>query len=498
MSRPFEGVQHIVLNGGHWEVACHLVLDFGPGAYPLHFLQGLQREYLWPTAAHEHARKPQLQISLGFSRRGLGHAHVPGYVLACFALKSPAFTAGAALRASRHLGTVGPEAPECWDSRFAHAETDAVLSLHAMDKSQLLRAVRQIRRIGRAAHVRVRCLAIARRLHSGADGAAKPDEQWVHFGYRDGLTRVPVDGWPPHVPPDPCNPAHAAGEFVLGLPQDSGANPWLGGPGLRVWPEPLRAFFRHGSFGVLHQIEQHVEAFDAFVHEEVERWVADGIIVQIEEIRSTVKRQLETLESQGTFPDCAAIDALYRRVAKEYLKAKLCGRYPDGRPVGYPQAKPDDDFDYGSDGEGYGCPFGAHTRRMNPRGDGLAHSQRTRFLLRRGMPYGESPKRKRGLMGHFFCASIEDQYEHLLGQWADRVPLGSPDRGGARDPLIGAHAPGDGVYEIPRHGSLPLQLSGLRAFTRTRGVAYLFYPSLATLQGIANNSWWREPDEDDA
>jgi signal transduction histidine kinase len=34
----------------------------------------------------------------------------------------------------------------------------------------------------------------------------------------------------------------------------------------------------------------------------------------------------------------------------------------------------------------------------------------------------------RGLMGQFFCASIEDQYEHLVGQWADRVPLASADR----------------------------------------------------------------------
>ena len=69
--------------------------------------------------------------------------------------------------------------------------------------------------------------------------------------------------------------------------------------------------------------------------------------------------------------------------------------------------------------------------------------------------------------------------------------MGSADRGGARDPLIGAHDSSDGAFEIPLPNQhAPLRLKGFPALTRTRGLAYLFYPSLRTLQGIADNSLW--------
>jgi hypothetical protein len=119
------------------------------------------------------------------------------------------------------------------------------------------------------------------------------------------------------------------------------------------------------------------------------------------------------------------------------------------------------------------------------------------------MPYGPAwapghdASAERGLLGQFFCASIEDQFEHLLGQWADRVPLGSADLGGARDPFIGAHQPGDGPFLVPLLGQRPLALTGLQAFARTRGTAYLFYPSASTLDGIASNSLWGLLDEED-
>ena len=478
LSGAFNGVQHIVLNGWHWEVACHLALQFGPAMQAPHFLHQLRRHHLWPTAAHAYSQRPRLQVSLGLTRRGLDAARVPAHVLACFALKAPAFHAGAALRAGRQLGAVGADAPERWNSEFAFTELDAVLSLHAMDQSTLAQTMRTIRQLARLCGIRVRCMAVARRLEPPAGSRSGDHQQWVHFGYRDGLTRVPIDGWPPHAAAAPPGQARAAGEFVLGLPQDSGANPWIGGPGARVWPAPLREFFRHGSFGVLHLIEQHVTAFEQFLDDQVKRLLADRAVFTAAEVAAMGEPQA-------------------RRKIRNYLKAKLCGRTPEGEPAHLPGTAPQSDFNYDSDDKGYGCPLGAHARRMNPRGDGLAQDARTRFLLRRGMPYGRKDTQERGLMGQFFCASIEDQYEHLLGQWADRVPMGSADGGGARDPLIGAHAPGDGCFEIPRKDAQPLQIKGLQPFTRTRGVAYLFYPSLDTLQGIADNKPWREPDEED-
>jgi hypothetical protein len=143
-----------------------------------------------------------------------------------------------------------------------------------------------------------------------------------------------------------------------------------------------------------------------------------------------------------------------------------------------------------------------------------AHFSRRRPLLRRGMPYGPAlvdgateDNKPRGLIGQFFCASIESQYEHLMGQWADRVPLGSPDGGAARDPLIGAHEPDDGPFEIPREDPkskqpvqpwrLRMRLGDEMPLTRTVGAAYLFYPGLKTLRGIAKSMLW-SPDRRDS
>lgn len=464
MTKPLADVQRIVLRSNPWAESRHLVFSFPKEVSRLHLLKTL-KPTLWPTAAA--VQKCAMQVSLGFSRRGLAHAGVPRHVLTAFALKSPAFVAGAALRASSQLGATGCDAPASWDDAFEFTALDAVLSLHAMAAGPLGRAVDQVKAAAAACRVKVTELAPARRLETPPGQRPDPQAQWVHFGYRDGLARVGIEGWTAPEKLYECKPASRfpAGEFVLGHAQQSGANPWLAGPGLRVWPKELRSFFANGSFGVLHQVEQHVAAFQKFV---------DG-----------------TAEALHLDPD--------------EIKAKLCGRYPDGRPLAADRGAPlKADFDYTHDRHGYDCPFGSHVRRMNPRGDSLAHDARARPLLRRGMPYGPAWKKaeeddeKRGLFGHFFCASIEDQFEHLVGQWADRVPLGSKDVGGARDPLMGAHAPGDGDFVIPRPPSCgPLRLTGLEPFTRTRGTAYLFYPSLQALAGIADHSVWGMAEEDE-
>ena len=519
LPQDFSGVQRIVLHGSKWAAAGHLMLSF-KGKSPLRFLHRLRdtKHSAWPTAARE--EKPGLQFSLGFTRRGLEHGFVPDQVLSCLALKAPAFWAGATLRGASRLGLTGPSAPECWDAPYAELSLHAVLSIHATDEGKLGDTVERLLQLAEEEGLACKELLPAPRalLAPPADATTAsdlplvpPDDdsgQWVHFGYRDGLSRIAIKGWTRADEAKQCLPisTHAAGEFVLGHPQDSGARPWIAGPRQRVWPDQVRAFFHNGSFGVLQQIEQHVAAFEAFV-------------------------QKQSREA---------------RLSTVAIKGKLCGRYPDGRSLAKPAEAPrSDDFDYGADPQGLECPFGSHVRRMNPRPpppellkslaearaaaeaaagakpepetpEGLAHFSRSRPLLRRGMPYGSaawSPQEgepkvpdgpqdrqgpERGLIGQFFCASIEDQYEHLVGEWADRVPMGSPDGGGARDPLIGAHERGDGLFEIPRKPpEQALRLDALPPFTTTRGVAYLFYPSLQTLEGIADSSLWGLGDEDD-
>lgn len=457
MSTPFADVQRIVLQGSTWESAHHVVLGFGPGSHPLYFLSQLDQENLSPTASGPPAKELDFQVSLGFSRRGLEHARVPTHVLALFALKAPAFYTGAAVRASEHLGDSGG-VPAAWKPAFGFTTLDAVLSLHGNDPRALEAALASVHRIADASRVQALELLPATRLPTPHGEERDEKAMWTHFGFRDGLSHVGIKGWThqQHLDQWERVSVHEPGEFVLGYRQNSGANPWLAGPDMRVWPRELRDFFRDGSFGVLHQISQDVPGFESFV----ERCAA---------------------ETQVPLPE---------------IKAKLCGRFTNGRPLAAPEATHLEDFNYEKDPRGELCPFGSHIRRMNPRGEGLAHGIRTRPLLRRGLAYGTHDQEERGLMGQFFCASIEDQFEHLVGQWADRVPLGSEDAGGARDPMFGGHQEGDGPFVIPRNGARPLELKGLSSFTRTEGIAYLFYPSLSALRGIRENRPWR-PDEDE-
>lgn len=496
----FHDVQRIVLRGSAargsgWRASAHLLIDFGERS-PLHFISRLlagQPDSGLPPVSADGAATPAVQVSLGFTRRGLERACVPGHLLALLAYKAPAFHAGAARRAARHLALTGPSAAEQWDwgsrsanderARFRFDAFDAVVSVHGSSDAALDAPLKAIRAL--AAHNEMLLAELPRggALPAPAEFAnawSAPGTgpgQWVHFGYLDGLSKTGIKGVNAAqtlatLKPQSC---HEAGEFLLGHAQDAGGNPWIAGPGLRVWPEDARAFFFNGSFGVLQLIEQDVDAFEAYV-------------------------------------GAAARES---GLSRNEVKGKLCGRTADGHPLADPAAG-GNDFDYAKDPEGRKCPFGSHVRRMNPRlpvdtsGKVLfdeaagveqpAHFSRRRPLLRRGMPYGpawpgeaKDPPPSRGLIGHFFCASIEEQFEHLLGEWADRVALGSPDRGGARDPFIGAHERGDGRFDLPQPaGERVRGLPAMAPFTRTRGCAYLFYPSLSTLADIADSALWTE------
>lgn len=494
----FNDVQRIVLRGGAargtgWNASAHLLIDFGERS-PLYFisqvLAGQPAAGLPPlSAACELA--PSIQVSLGLTRRGLERAHVPDHLLTLLAYKAPAFHAGAACRAARHLALTGPNAPERWDwgshpkasdeAKVRFDAFDAVLSLHGESEAALDRPLEALCSLANASGMRLaetprgQSLPPPVEIGKAASSPRSAGGQWVHFGYLDGLSKTGIKGVTSEqtlaaLKPQSC---HEAGEFVLGHAQDAGGNPWIAGPGLRVWPEDARAFFFNGSFGVLQLVEQDIKAFELYV--------------------SSAAR------ATGMSP--------------AEVKGKLCGRLPDGRPLAAMHAG-GNDFDYAEDADGLACPFGSHVRRMNPRlqvdADGKvlpdeaavaeqpAHFSRRRPLLRRGMPYGpawtgesETSPPSRGLIGHFFCASIEEQFEHLLGEWADRVALGSPDRGGARDPFIGAHERGDGRFDLPQpEGERTRSLPAMTSFTRTRGCAYLFYPSVGTLSGIARSALW--------
>ena len=71
----------------------------------------------------------------------------------------------------------------------------------------------------------------------------------------------------------------------------------------------------------------------------------------------------------------------------------------------------------------------------------------------------------RGLLGHFFCASIEDHFEHLVSQWANRPPLGFAAADRALDPLAGSRQDGDAALGVPLRGKTTQWLRGFSAWT---------------------------------
>jgi deferrochelatase/peroxidase EfeB len=303
----------------------------------------------------------------------------------------------------------------------------------------------------------------------------------VHFGFVDGISKVLIKGVARRdAHEERPDTRHEPGEFFLGYANDKGFNPWLLGLEPPEYASPIKHpgqagvsdavsppvapadFFRNGSFAAFRDMHQDEEAFRGYTAARAEKL----------------------------------------GVSADYLRAKMLGRWPDGQLVrpGETHAPPAstkktadlDGFDFSDDAQGLGCPFGAHVRRMNPRADGVVPFRR-RPLIRRGIAYGaayasgEEPGKKRGLLGLFLCASLEDQFEHLLSQWGDANPMGTPNKGNSKDPIIGNHMDGRPFFDIPMPDASSRRLDGLQPFITTRGTLYLFFPGLNALQMMGND-----------
>ena len=450
-------------------------------------------------------------VDIGITFAGFSQLGTHQQMLDLFRQKAPAFAEGAFLRASRRLGDTGPSDPASWTTRYGKDKTHVVLVVHAAGGpgNAGIQAFESSmwRRLGPP--------DAAPALLTGEwieQSSVLDDPREVHFGYIDGLSAPQYRSSPRNTAA--LEPAlfnvHALGELLLGHARNDGSNPWVM-PGARAQlsgnanlrPEPAtiayREFFRDGSFGALRNVHQDVPAFEAFV--------------------DCQARLLQGCDEQN--------DMEY---TKGWIKAKLMGRWPNGAPVGYsPTAADreqrearrkeriearysakeegqelDNNFSYKNDIEGFKCPYGAHIRRMNPRDDPVVPALR-RPLLRRGLSYGEkysaqldNAKAERGLLGLFFCASLEEQFEHVLGNWANNNPMGIPHTDAGRDPIIGNQDALSNVFDIPVDPQLPdlefnfedkpgrpLRLQGLGAFVATRGTCYAFFPNVDALAQIA-------------
>jgi deferrochelatase/peroxidase EfeB/predicted acylesterase/phospholipase RssA len=451
-------VQALALTGSNAQCMRTLLLAVTSPGHARDFLAGLLRARLLAFGrSGRPAGGQSCAISIGFTFQGLQALGVPAQVLAALRDKSPAFAEGAALRAARCLGDAGESAAERWDAAFDARHAHIWIAIHGPGPAELEAAVATLRQLRGAAEGLSgweprRDLPDGGQLRDPNDRKARR----VHFGLRDNITRPSILGPHRSVPrPDVDSASRPRpGELLLGYPDNDGADLWTA----EGTPDDVAGFLRNGSFGVLRKIEQHVDRFEAYLRAQADRLRADG------------------------HPFATAT----------YLKAKLCGRWPNGAPVlpGETEEPPSPGaeriarVDFRRDDQGRGCPFGAHIRRANPRTDPLMPS-RERTLFRRGIPYGRPGDEEVGLLGLFFCARIEDQFEHLVGQWLENNPMGPPNRGRAKDPLSGNHDEPQAQFHIPLPDGRVIALEGFEPFVRTRGTLYALFPSLHALEAIA-------------
>ena len=281
-------MQRLALRGYDFDASSHLVLEIEAASHARKFLGSVLRERDWVTFGErdrlrkdgsESDREPA--VSIGFTYRGLQALGVPDRYLNELRVKAPAFCEGAPASAVLRLGDAGPCAAEQWEPMFAFDRAHVLISIHGPNRGAVD--------------------AMAERLANTAGGRAglkgwedalpakhlttDKRNRTVHFGFRDNLAR-------PRIVEERFEPdklRHHAGELVLGYLNDSKFNRW---DNILTAPD-VAQFFRNGSFAVLRKVEQNEEAFNTYLNQQA----------------------------------CAL------SVKTDYLKAKLCGRWPNGARV---------------------------------------------------------------------------------------------------------------------------------------------------------------------
>jgi Dyp-type peroxidase family len=452
---PLADIQGIILRDYDMPVVRHFLLGIENADSGRRFIGSLVNatasSLRITTAEVQPGVTPDYCLNIGFTYEGLKALHLPPSSLESFS-SAESFVAGAAARANA-IGDIGNSAPQRWKGHLGTSDVHVLLSLYAQDKNTLATRARALAEQFQRNALTLLQHEDGEELHDPYHDEKELPGKLIHFGYRDGISQPAIAGAPP--PQFPSAAPVSAGAFLLGYPSQ-----WTG----FSYPVPRPPKLgRNGSFAVFRVFQQDVVGFEQHLE--------------------------DTARATG--------------MDKEEIAAKICGRWRNGTPlVLSPQGRSAvsfaqmNQFDYSSDRDGTTCPFGAHMRRTNPRGDMVAGGHGDKHpIIRRAMPYGPwyDPKTQgddgieRGLLGLFICVSIEDQFEFLVINWINgsgfrpELPTGIPD------PLIGKATPGQERFLIPTKGN-PVSIKGFSQFVTTRGCAYCFLPSITGLKYMASLS----------
>lgn len=302
-------------------------------------------------------------------------------------------------------------------------------------------------------------------LRLDASGQAVEDKTTTvheHFGYSDGVSQ-------------PLFFAKDIEESRLnsgGFDQYDPSAPL----GLVLVKDPNGGAFGYGSYLVYRKLRQDVHRFKQSVAELAARIV-----------------QARDPKASPTDADLALAEAY------------VMGRFKDGTPVAQQAVdgwtNEPNNWNYDQDVDGLKCPYHAHTRKTNPRGDkARAFSsplteESSRRIARRAISFGpldiDPPEGEEvGLL--FICmqSSIVDQFEFMQAQWSNNEQF--LHQGTGLDPVIG-QAPVGQAPATPQHwpkvygqrndfnGADPFVAYQFAQWVTMLGGEYFFVPSVGFL-----------------
>ncbi|MEA5515814.1 Dyp-type peroxidase [Nodularia sp. UHCC 0506] len=182
--------------------------------------------------------------------------------------------------------------------------------------------------------------------------------------------------------------------------------------------------------------------------------------------------------------------------------ALVVGRFYDGTPVTLSDIPtcatiPTNNFNYDHDSAATKCPFHAHIRKTNPRGDtGKVESspgfdealnvERKHRIARRAVSYGnnnptQEPETDSGLLFLCFQSNIENQFNFMQTRWANAKNFVQVNVGA--DPLIGQPP---GTQNWPKEWGQPETVAyNFDLWVNMQGGEYFFAPSISFLQNMA-------------
>lgn len=324
-----------------------------------------------------------------------------------------------------------------WHAEYANGDIDGLVILADDDAVQLARDVVVLWNSAKAVDVRVVLEEPGRRLRR--DGRVIE-----HFGFLDGLSQ-PVF-------------------FPYGAESTDRWDP-TAGLDLVLSEEPRR-IGHYGSYFVFRKLEQDVTI-----------WV----------------------ENISRYAAATGLD-------RDLVAAFAMGRFRDGTPVvehdTMQHAKvPSNNFNFADDPNGARCPFQAHVRKSNPRGEEPGTSpleERRRRIVRRGITYGvrpdlhpagtmfPPPHSGAGLLFMCYQANIEEQFEHIQARWANNPH--HPREGCGVDVAVGQTGDSLGTADVRQwpadYGSEQRVPVPFNRAVRLLGGEYFFAPSVSFLHHL--------------